>query len=69
LAGASVIGDQHFEIGKSFNNIKFIKHTTGKRKSGQGVVTLTKAEEQLNHAIHATCAGVEVGFGQAESPF
>jgi len=59
LAGASVIGDQHFEIGKSFNNIKFItpiKLPTGKRKSGQGVVTLTKAEEQLNHAIHATCA-------------
>jgi len=32
-------------------------------------VTLTKAEEQLNHPIHATHVQVEVGFGQAEAPF
>ncbi len=52
-----MIGDQHFELGKTFNNVNFItpiKCPTGKRKSGQGVVTLTQAEEQLNHAIHAT---------------
>jgi len=59
LDGASVIGDQHFEIGTLFNKVKFItpiEHTTSKRKSGQGVVTLTKAEDQLNHAIHTTRA-------------
>jgi len=70
--GVSVIGDQLFEIGKSFNNVKFItpiKHATGKRKSGQGMVILTKAEDQLNHAIHSTCAQVEVGFGREEAPF
>jgi len=26
-------------------------------------------QEQLNHAMHATCARVEVGFGRAEAPF
>jgi len=50
LAGASVIGDQHFEIGKAFNNVKFItpiKCATGKRKSGQGVVTELKSNSAM----------------------
>jgi hypothetical protein len=72
LAGATMIGDQHFEGGKTFNNVNFItpiKRPTGKRKSGQAVAVLTKAEEHLNHAIHTTRARVELGFGRAEAPF
>jgi hypothetical protein len=61
-----------FKFGKQFHNIEFItpiKRPMGKRKSGQYLTTLTKAEEVLNHKIHQTRARVELGFARAEEPF
>jgi hypothetical protein len=44
LVGATMISDQHFKVGKMFNNINFItliKHPTGKRKSGGSTLPST----------------------------
>jgi len=59
LAGATIIGDNHFSWGNTLNNVKFVTPKAcarGDATTMEGVQQLTKEDKKNNKLIHATCA-------------
>lgn len=74
LAGASVIGDCHFAMGKRmFNQVKFfVPHATpakAKVPDGEGLVKLTKEQEKWNARVAHIRSRIERPFGWMKTTF